>query len=277
VAAYAELEGEVFLDVAVQAVAALAERCEQHGVEVHRVLDLGSGPGVGTCCLAQRFASATVVAVDGAAPMLARAADRAARLGLAPQVETRLVELPDGFEALGRAEVAWASMSLHHLGDEGTALARIRALLEPGGLFALVERGHVVRVLPEDVDLGRPGIWERLDAAAAAWFTAMRADLPGATPSAPYAAMLGAAGFEVLADEVLTLALDAPLDAQARQFAHRHLVRARPQLAGYADAADLDALDVLLDTDAEDGVLRRADLTLRATRQFLLARAPSPD
>ena len=88
--------------------------------------------------------------------------------------------------------------------------------------------------------------------------------------------MLEEAGFEVVADEVLTLALDPPLDARARQFAHRHLA-GRPLAArGHADAADLAALDVLIDEGDGTSILRRPDAVLHATRQFLVGRAPSP-
>ena len=272
-AAATELEGDVLLGLASEAISMLAELCRQHGATVRRVLDLGSGPGVGTCALAQRFASATVVAVDGSATMVAFAAARAQRLGLAARVETRQVEFPAGLDTLGRADVAWASMSLHHIGDETGALGRIRRLLQPRGLIAIVERAGPSRVLPEDADSGRPGLWTRLDAAWAAWFADMRADLPGATTSADYPEMLGAGGFEVLADEVLTITVDPPLDASARRFALQQLVRMQTQLVDYADAADLEALRVLLDASADAEMLGRADAYVRASRHLYIARA----
>jgi SAM-dependent methyltransferase len=272
-AAFAELEGEVLAPLVTQATSVLAELCGSHGVEVRRVLDLGCGPGVGTCYLAQRFDSASVVAVDGSATMLEYVAARAERLKLAPRVETRLVELPAGLGTLGRVDVAWASMVLHHLGDEAAAFRRIRELLEPGGLLAVVERVDPFRVLPEDADLGRPGLWERLDAAWAAWFTGMRADLPGATTSADYPTMLTEAGLELVADEVLTLVLDAPLDARARRFAHRQLLRTRAQLGSHAGADDLMALDVLIDENADEGIMHRNDARLRTSRHLYVASA----
>lgn len=246
-AARAELEGEVLAGLVTDATATLAELCRRHGVEVRRILDLGCGPGVGTCVLAERFGAATVVAADGSATMLAHARARAERLGLADRVETRLVELPGGLATLGRADVAWASMALHHVGDEVDALRGIRDLLAPGGLLALVEHAGPVRILGEDPDLGRPGLWERLDAAWAAWFAGMRATLPGATESAGYPEMLQAAGFDVAADAMLTLAVDPPLDDQGRRFAHGQVSRAREHLQPYAALADLAALEGLLD------------------------------
>ena len=204
--AFAELEGEVLIGFVEMAGSVLAEICRLHDVQVRRVVDLGCGPGVGTCGLAQRFSSADVLAVDGSAAMLERAAERAERLGLGDRIATRRVDLPDGLDALGRADIVWASMVIHHVGDEAAALRRISALLEPGGLLAIVERAGPVRVLPDDVDLGRPGLWQRLDAAWDSWFAEMRAELPDSTASAGgYSALLEQAGFEVLADDVLAV------------------------------------------------------------------------
>ncbi len=266
-AAFAELEAEVFAGLFADGISLLAELCQ--GVEVRRVLDIGCGPGVGTCYLAEGFPSASVVAVDGSATMLERVTARAAGLDLSQRVSTHRAELPAGLAALGRADVAWASMVLHHVGDEVDALRRIRELLEPGGVLAVVERAQPLRVVL-DGDLGRPGIWERLDAASGTWFDDMRAELPHATTSADYASMIVDAGFALLADRVLNVVLDAPLDAAAQRFAHGHLQRTRTLLEGYAEPDDLGALDALLD----GGFLQRADVRLCASRQLYIA-APS--
>ena len=267
-AASTELEGEVLIGFVHEATEVLADRCASGGIEVRRVLDLGSGPGVGTCALAERFPGATVVAVDDSATMLERASARAVRLGLADRVETRQIDLATEIDQLGRAELAWASISLHHVGDEQTALLQVHALLGRGGLVALVERDRPSRVVPDAVDLGRPGLWERLDAAWGAWFADMRSDLPGASASADYPDMLTAAGFDVVADEALSLTIDAPLDDQGRRFALKQVAQARRMLESRVEAADLAALDFLLDEHAPDGVMRRDDVQLRATRRL---------
>jgi SAM-dependent methyltransferase len=266
-AAFVELEGDVLIGFVDDAASTLAELRGRDRRAVRRVLDLGCGPGVGTCRLAQRFASATVVAVDGSPAMLERVTTRAERLGLGERVATRLVELPAGLDELGRADVVWASMVLHHIGDETAALCKIRRLLEPGGLLALVERAGPLRVLPDDADLGRPGIWERLDVAWAAWFADMRAGLPGVTTSVEYPAMLEAAGFDVVADAVLTLDLDAPLDAAVRRFTREYLTRMQAQLARHAEPADLEALGMLVDELADD-TIAGDNAMLRASRHL---------
>lgn len=270
---HAELEGEVFLPFTGEATAALADVAARDGLEVRRILDVGSGPGVGTCALAQRFTAATVVAADGSAEMLAKVAERADRLGLADRVETRPVELPDGLAALGQADLVWASMVLHHVGDEVAALRGLRSRLTAGGLLGLAEFGGPMRVLPDDIDLGRPGLWSRLDAARAAWLADMRAGLPDTKPTGEYPAMLAAAGFEVLVDRVIAVTLNPPLDDRARKVALGHLQLLREHVQPHADPADVEALGPLVDPDDPGAITRRPDALLRGSRRLLVARA----
>jgi SAM-dependent methyltransferase len=79
-----------------RALAWLARRVPQAGL----ILDVGSGPGVAACRFAQLLPGATVVAADGAAPLLALARERAERLGVGDQVATREVRLPEGIAGL---------------------------------------------------------------------------------------------------------------------------------------------------------------------------------
>lgn len=272
-AAFAEVEGEAFSGLTGAAIDALAARCQRLGLPVGRILDVGAGPGVGSCLLAERFPTAAVVAVDGSPAMLERAAARAARLGLADRVSVHQVDLPHGLDGLGPADVVWASMVLHHVGDEADALGRMHRALTPGGVVALVEHGGPVRILPDDVELGRPGIWQRLEAAWAQWFAGMRAELPDATASGDYADLLRAAGFEVLVDDVVTFVEDAPLSAPGRRLAVDQLGHMIRQLAAVADPVDLVALEALADQHAPDGIARRPDAILRASRRLFIGRA----
>lgn len=273
---FAELEGEVMLGLVTQAVSVVAELSGRHGVEVRRVLDIGCGPGVATCCLAQQFPSATVLAADGSSAMLQHVTTRAARLGLSERVQTRLVDLPAGLGTLDRSDVVWASMVVHHVGDEAALLQRLRENVQPGGLLAIVEFGDPLRVVLDDADLGRPGLWDRIEAAWSAWFTEMRAELPDAKPSADYPTALGDAGFDLLTDEMLRLELDAPLNERARRYAHDHVMRMRDRLEPYAPGADLEALGGLVG-DSEHSLLHRNDVRLRASRHVYVARAPGAD
>ena len=272
-AQHAEREAEVFGALAEKAIATLADLCAGGSGNVGRVLDLGSGPGVFTCALAARFSSAHIVAVDGSVTMLQHVSARASRFGLGDRIETRRDELATDIGSLGHADVVWASLAIHHIGDEAAALRSIHGLLRPDGLLALVEIGEPLRILGTDATIGTSGLWERLDAASAAWFTDMRADLPDTTASDDYPTMLAAAGFEVVVDEMLATEINAPLDARARELAQRHLEGTRSRLAGHADHADLAALDELLDESSEHGISKRDDITMRLSRHLYIARA----
>ncbi len=274
--AYAELEAELLAAFLAEAASELAVVSERDGIDVRRILDIGSGPGVGTCALATQFPSATVMAADGSPEMLANVVARAERLGLGARVTTRLVELPDGLDDLDRADAIWASMVLHHVGDEAAALRGLRRRLEPGGLVALAEFGDPTRFLPAGADLGRPGVWERLDAAGADWLAGMRAALPGATVSGDYPTMLAEAGFSLLTDRVMTVHLDAPLDDRARRLARAHLQMLRQHVGTRAEPDDLAVIDRLTDDDNPAGVMQRPDALLRASRRLLVARAVAP-
>ena len=130
--------------------------------------------------------------------MLERTTRRAAAHGLDRRISTRLAELPDGLDDLDPADVIWMSMSLHHIGDETDALRLLRGRLEASGLLAVAEIAEPMRVLPDDLDVGRPGLADRLDRAESEWFAAMRAGLTGSAPSTDLASMLAAAGFDVV-------------------------------------------------------------------------------
>src|SRR4029079_11044249 len=91
-AGHAELEGELLLGFVTDTAHRIDELRAPDAPPVRRVLDIGSGPGAGTCELARRFPDAHVVAVDGSPAMLERAARRAAAHGLERRVNTRLAE-----------------------------------------------------------------------------------------------------------------------------------------------------------------------------------------
>jgi SAM-dependent methyltransferase len=229
---------------------------------------------VAACRLAEQFGDATIVAADGSSEMLARVTARAERLGLSDRLETRLVELPDGVDDLGSADLVWVSMVLHHVGDESAALRAFRGLLRPGGLLALLEFGDPLRVLPDDDgELGNPQVWQRLDGASASWIADLRAGLSGAVASDDYPSMLAAADFEVVVDRTVSMHLGPPLDHRGRELAVTYLKRMRDHVEPYADASDLAVLDRLVDEADPGGIWRRPDALLDISRHVFVARA----
>jgi SAM-dependent methyltransferase len=272
-AAQTELQGEVFIGFLTDTVRWIDELRGSDAPPVRRILDVGSGPGVAACELALAYPQARVTAVDSSPAMLARATARAVRLGVGDRVDTRLAELPHGVDDIAGVDVIWASMSLHHIGDEVGALRVLRAVLSSTGLIAIAELAEPTRLLPDALDIGRPGFVDRLDAAGAAWFADMRHGLAGSVESADVPSMLAAAGFEILGRRIAHDRLDPPLSDDARRAAHGELLRARAQLADRLGADDRETLDILCDPDDPRGAVHRRDLVMASSRQIVVARA----
>ncbi|WP_432148796.1 class I SAM-dependent methyltransferase [Streptomyces sp. bgisy029] len=240
---------------------------------VRRVLDIGSGPGVVTCLLAGVFPEAEVVAVDPTPALLERTRERARRLGVSDRVRTVEAELPRDAGLLGEADLIWAGNSLHHMGDQRAALAGFAGLLRPGGTVALLEGGLPTRRLPRDLGIGRPGLESRMDAAFAARFDRMRAELPDAKREAEdWSALIAAVGLTPQGTRSFLLDLPAPLPAPARAHVIAKLTREYEVLGELLDAEDLAVLERLLDPEDPAGVQQRPDVYLLTARTVHLGR-----
>ena len=174
--------------------------------------------------------------------------------------------LDDGLEDLGPVDLVWASMALHHVGDE-TAMLQRMAALAPGGMICLVERGEPLRIdLPADD--GWPGLHERVTDAFGRWFAQMRHQLPGATESEDYPAMIAAAGLTLVDDCLLRLDASPPLSDDVARFARQWTKRAAAALASHLDADDLRRLEELTESSEVWSAV-----TLRVARRLLVAHA----
>ncbi|MGI5391781.1 class I SAM-dependent methyltransferase [Streptomyces sp. CA-251251] len=253
-----EAQAELYTPLYRQAMAWLAREVTEPGL----VVDVGSGPGVVACLFADAFPGARVVAADGAAPLLERARDRAARLGVADRFGTLAGDLPGALGELEYpADLIWASQSLHHLGDQRAALAALAAHLAPGGTLALLEGGLPARFLPRDLGIGRPGLQARMHAVEEDFFAEMRAALPGTVAETEdWAALLTAAGLKHTGTRSFLLDLPAPLGDEARAYVVTSLTRLRDRIGDGLDATDRATLDRLLDPADEAGVHRRPDV-----------------
>ncbi len=270
-AAHLEAEAELFTPLYAQAAAWLAARRPEPGL----IVDAGSGPGVVTGVLADAFPAARVVAVDGSGPLLERARERAGRQGFADRFGTLEADLPEGLDGLTYpADLLWASRSLHHIGDQRAGLAAFAARLAPGGTLAILEGGLPTRYLPRDIGFGRPGLQERLDAAQAEWFGAMRASLPGAVEEAEdWPGLLTAVGLRGATSRTFLLDVPAPLSEEARAFAVTVFGRLREKAAELLDASDLSTLDRLLDPDDKASLYHRSDLFVLTAHTLHVAQA----
>ncbi|MFE9216709.1 class I SAM-dependent methyltransferase [Streptomyces lavendulae] len=275
-AGHLEASGELHLP-AHRAAAARLRELLGGGREVRRVLDIGSGPGVTTCVLAEAFPEAEVVAVDGTPALLDRALARAGRLGLSGRVGVHHARLPEGLAdgALGAADLVWSSEAVHHLGDQQGALDALARVLRPGGMLAVAESGLPMRFLPRDLGFGRPGLQARLDALQEDRYQAMRAGLPGSVPVAEdWPAMLRRAGLTGVGAFTTLLDLPAPLGEPGRDFLHSRLTRLRDASDGSLDALDLETLDRLLDPAAAEGLRRRPDVFLLSAATVFAGKRP---
>lgn len=267
VAAAIEVEGRLASGLAAEAIALCADRFADQGRTVERVVDIGSGPGVDTAALAEGFPSASVVAADGSTAMLARAEARAKRFGLADRIETCAVDLNGDLRIVGSCDLAWSAMAIHHADDEVATLSRVRALLRSQGLVCLLERADPISLRLAD-ELGRPGIWERLEAARSEWFERARPTLPGAPKAERYPSMLASAGLDVVVSRTLTDTVTAPEDPATRKFLGAQLRATARNVADFADAADVEALVAILDASRDarwDGV------TVTSSRKLFIA------
>lgn len=275
-AADAERDGELFLSFLIDTMGWVTRLRGGDAPPVRRVLDIGSGPGVGTVALARAFPHAHVIAVDSSPAMLDRARQRATQADVDDRISFCLAELPGGVDGLQPAEVIWASMSLHHVGDEVAALRVLHDLLAPTGLIAIAELAEPTQVLPDDLDVGRPGLADRLERAMGDWFASMRDGLADTAPSADLETMLTSAGLQSVGSRFIRERLDAPLSPEARRVALGHVRRTRHQLDDRLDQDDLDTLAVLSDLDDPRGVIQRPDARLVSSRQIHIARRMPP-
>jgi SAM-dependent methyltransferase len=234
------------------------------------VLDIGSGPGVAACAIADLLPAAQVLATDGAAPLLAMAKARASQLGLGGRVTTREVSLPDGLHDLPQADIVWVSNVVHHLPDAAGALRALGALVRPGGVLAVREGGLPIRFLPEGA---APGLLPRLEAV---WEdTADGAAHPEGIVlnRSSWPTLLREAGLHQVGSRSFLLDLAAPVSSEVRQWLCLRLERLRGAVGDRMSAADSATLSRLLDPEAPDGVLRRSDVHLLTATTVHIAKA----
>jgi SAM-dependent methyltransferase len=100
----------------------------------------------------------------------------------------------------------------------------------------------------------------------------------GAAPrlDADWGPRLAEAGFAQVTRRTFIIELTPPLPAGTARYAQAYLRRIRPVLEGRLDVGDLAVLDTLIDSDGPDGLLRRADLSVRGTRTAWIGRRAAP-
>lgn len=260
-----DLDAEVLGGLLEEAAARLAETAGEPG----RILDLGSGTGAGALALLRHFGAAEVVAVDASEFLLHRLQDRARALGVADRVRTVRADLDEGLPPVGAVDLAWASLSLHHLKDPDRVLGEVFAALRPGGVLAVVEMDSFPRFLPDDLGFGEPGLEARCHALLAEQH---RRELPDL--GSDWGPRLTRAGFTAAAEHTLTAALEPPIPDAATRYARSWLHRLRLGIEDLLSPADRSTLDALLDDHGPHSLRTRTDLAVHATRTLWTARRP---
>jgi ubiquinone/menaquinone biosynthesis C-methylase UbiE len=228
--------------------------------DVQSIIDVGAGTGTGILALARRFDTAELIAIDRSPTMLERLRAAAASRGVAGRLRTVQADLDAAWpQEAGAADLAWASSSLHHVADPDRVLADVHAALNPGGLLVVVEMDGMPRFLPDGV---HPGLEERLRQTAAdnGW---------NAWPN--WTGHLERAGFTVAEERVFDIRV-SPAPPAANRLAHRIMTGMHDRLAEQLSAADVAALDRLLEPGDEEFVLGRGDLVVRGARTAWAAR-----
>jgi tRNA (cmo5U34)-methyltransferase len=110
------------------------------GSGARRLLELGTGTGETARRVVARHPGATLVGIDASADMLAVARERL------PEADLRVAQLEDPLPE-GPFDLVFSALAVHHLDGPAKAdlFARVAAVLEPGGRFALADV-----VVPDD-------------------------------------------------------------------------------------------------------------------------------
>lgn len=232
------------------------------------IVDLGCGTGAGTFALLDRFPKAHVAGVDASAEHLQRLRTKACARGVEERVHTVQADLDAAaWPDLGSPDLIWASASMHHMAHPEQALRTVHDTLAPGGLFAVVELAGHPRFLPENAPKDRPGLEERVHAAAD---RRQAEHLPHR--GADWCPMLTAAGFTVEDELTITVNIEDDRSEAIGRYALGVLQRIRSVIADRLSLEDLTALDQLLDITSPHSIQRRDNLTVRTERTVWAAR-----
>jgi ubiquinone/menaquinone biosynthesis C-methylase UbiE len=238
------------------------------GVSAPRILDLGAGSGAATVSLAERFPASELTAVDVSDEMVDHIRSKVRRRGLSGVTVVR-ADLDDEWPELGRLDLVWASMSLHHLADPERVLRDAFQALRLGGVVAVAEFDEPLQFLPHDLGLGDPGLERRcLDVMAevhAHEVPELGADWP---------TRLRSAGFERVEERPFLIDLAPPSAPVTNRYALRWLQRMAQGLGDRLSATDRTTLATLIG-DGPMSIQHRDDIHVRGTRTVTLARRPA--
>jgi ubiquinone/menaquinone biosynthesis C-methylase UbiE len=260
-------EGETALGLTAQAIDRI---CAALGwtdrMQVARIADLGSGPGVDACALAAAFPAATVVAVDNSPAMLAAATSRAEVAGIVDRFESVVLGLDGDLTSLTTVDLVWSALTLHHIPDATAALKRMATRVRPGGALCVLDRHTPLEARPGD-DLDRPGLWNRVTDAQATWYAHARASHHSHSSLSELAHTVAAAGLKVVHTDTLKSTTTLPASPDCERLAARHVHMVLRNFRDELEPADAAALEA----SSTPARLSRSAVTFTATRLLVVA------
>lgn len=263
-----DLDGAALHDYWSSALDWVEQVVTESGTGAPHILDLGAGSGTATVSLAERFPASEVTAVDVSAEMVEHIRSKVHQRGL-PGVTVVQADLDDEWPELGRLDLVWASMSLHHLADPERVLRDAFQALRPGGVVAVAEFDEPLQFLPHDLGVGDAGLERRcLDLMAevhAREVPELGADWP---------TRLRCAGFERVEERPFLIDLASPSASVTNRYALRWLQRMAEGLGDRLSPTDRTTLATLIG-DGPGSIRHRDDIHVRGTRTVTLARRPA--
>lgn len=263
------------------ATAEVADRLTRGLAAGATVVDVGSGAGGMSAPLAASLRAkggGTVVTVDAVDELIAAAGDAARQAGGA-SVTVEEIVADAGTEPLAAlvepADLVWASAVVHHLPDQQAAVDRLAAALRPGGVLALAEGGLGMRCLPWDLGVGRPGLELRLLGHRDAWFEDMRSSMPDAVRmDYGWTTALARAGLTAVTSFTYLVDHPAPVGDRVREFVLDHISGLAEMTADRTDAADREAVGLILDPTRVEYLGRRDDVHVLSARTVHVGTKP---
>ncbi|MDX8145753.1 methyltransferase [Lentzea sp. BCCO 10_0061] len=261
---YGSLQAEALSSVARRLVAPLPDSPV--------VMDVGCGAGsmsVPLVSALREHGGGVLVLVD-ATPELLDAACAAARtegdgvVTVKPVLADLAAEDPLSFA--GPVELIWGSRVIHHLPDQLRGVKRLVEALAPGGWLALAEGGLETRFLPWDLGVGSPGLQDRMAAARASWFTAMRENMTGSVRlPVGWNVALADAGLGEISAFSFVVDHPAPAKQLVRDWAVDRLTWLSEITGPHLHPSDRDALRRLLNPSDSEYAGAREDVFLLET------------
>jgi SAM-dependent methyltransferase len=239
---------------------------QAHPTDVRRIVDLGAGTGAGTFALAGRFDHAEVLAVDASDEMLERVREKALDRGLAERVRTVQADLDTDWPETGPMDLTWASMFMHHLADVDGVLERIHKATREGGLIVIAEFTDPPRFLPDELELGEPGLEGRC---IEAFKRERLRSLPGF--GLQWGRRLERAGFSAIEERVFDLEGETTDPGRLARYGRLWLERVSSAAAPHLSSDDLSVLNELLADAGPHSLEERSDLYLQGSRVVVRA------